>query len=65
MLTKTHGWHKHMVMLKRIVKVGGVECGSDRLFLIAGPCVIEEEGMMLRAAECLKKISEKLEIPVI
>ena len=54
-----------MVMRKRIVKVGEIECGSAPLFLIAGPCVVEDEGMMLRAAECLKKISEKLGIPVI
>ena len=54
-----------MVMRKRIVKVGEIECGSAPLFLIAGPCVVEEEGVMLRAAECLKKISEKLGIPVI
>jgi 2-dehydro-3-deoxyphosphooctonate aldolase (KDO 8-P synthase) len=54
-----------MVMRKRIVKVGEIECGSAPLFLIAGPCVVEEEGMMLRAAECLKRTSEKLGIPVI
>jgi 2-dehydro-3-deoxyphosphooctonate aldolase (KDO 8-P synthase) len=54
-----------MVMNKRIVKVGEIECGSDPLFLIAGPCVVEEEGMMLRAGECLKRTSEELGIPVI
>ncbi len=54
-----------MVMKKRIVKVGEIECGSDSLFLIAGPCVVEEEGTMLKAAECLKRLSERLKIPVV
>lgn len=54
-----------MSMRKKIVKVGGIECGGDRLFLIAGPCVIEEESIMLRAAECLQQVSERLGIPVI
>ena len=52
-------------MKKRIVRVGEIECGADPLFLIAGPCVVEDEGVMLRAAERLKRISEKLGIPLI
>ncbi len=52
-------------MQKRVVKVGQVECGSDRLFLIAGPCVVEEEAVMLRTAERLREVSERLGIPVI
>jgi 2-dehydro-3-deoxyphosphooctonate aldolase (KDO 8-P synthase) len=52
-------------MRKRIVNVGEIECGGDRLFLIAGPCVIEGEDIMLRAAESLCRLSEKLDIPVI
>ena len=54
-----------MGMQKRIVRVGEIECGADQLFLIAGPCVVEGESIMLRAAECLRELSEKLEIPVI
>lgn len=34
-------------------------------FLISGPCVIEEESIMLRTAEKLKQISEKYSLPVI
>lgn len=34
-------------------------------FLIAGPCVIEDEGMTLTIAHYLKKLGEKLQIPVI
>lgn len=54
-----------MSMRKRIVKVGEIECGAEQLFLIAGPCVIEGEDVMFRAAECLKKISERLGVPLI
>ncbi len=47
------------------VDVAGIDCGSDDLFLISGPCVIEEESLMMRTAERLKKLSEKLALPLI
>ena len=47
------------------VKVGSIDCGADNLFLISGPCVIEEESIMLKTAEELKKISERLGVAVI
>lgn len=47
------------------VDVGNVKCGTDALFLISGPCVIEEEFVMLKTAEMLREISERLKIPVI
>jgi len=47
------------------VDVGGIDCGSDDLFLISGPCVIEEESMMMKTAERLKQISEDLDLPLI
>src|SRR6185312_3194950 len=52
-------------MSKKIVKVGDINCGSDELFLISGPCVIEEESIMMKTAEMLKEVSERLKIPVI
>ena len=52
-------------MSKKIVNVGDIKVGSDKLFLISGPCVIEEEITMMKVAEKLKHISEKLDIPVI
>ena len=52
-------------MAEKIVPVGDIRCGSDRLFLISGPCVIEDEGVMLRTAEELARVSEKLGVPVI
>lgn len=51
--------------MTRTVQVGGIQCGSDQLFLISGPCVIEEEAVMMRTAEKLKEVSERLKVPVI
>lgn len=51
--------------MKKIVKVGNISCGADQLFLISGPCVIEDESIMMKTAEYLKKVSEKLQIPTI
>lgn len=52
-------------MKKRIIKIDNIECGGDTLFLISGPCVIEDEHIMMRSAEELKRVSENLNIPVI
>ena len=50
---------------KKIVNVGDIACGADDLFLISGPCVIEDESIMMKTAEHLKKVEEKLNIPII
>lgn len=47
------------------VAVGDIRCGADELFLISGPCVIEDELIMMKTAETLKEISTRLNIPVI
>ena len=52
-------------MSKKHVFIGDIDCGSDQLFLIAGPCVIEEESLMLHTAERLKKIAANLGVPLI
>jgi 2-dehydro-3-deoxyphosphooctonate aldolase (KDO 8-P synthase) len=52
-------------MTKKIVNVGNIACGSDELFLISGPCVIEDELIMMKTAEKLKEVSEKLNIKII
>ncbi len=52
-------------MSKKKVNVGNIECGADQLFLISGPCVIEEESIMMKVAEELKEITERLKIPLI
>jgi 2-dehydro-3-deoxyphosphooctonate aldolase (KDO 8-P synthase) len=51
--------------MTKIVKVGNIEAGSDELFLISGPCVIEDESIMMKTAEKLKEVSEKLNIKMI
>ncbi|HON51835.1 MAG TPA: 3-deoxy-8-phosphooctulonate synthase [Bacteroidales bacterium] len=38
---------------------------SHNFFLMAGPCIIEDEGMAMQIAEKIKQICEKLEIPYI
>ncbi len=52
-------------MTKKHVQVGNIDCGSDQLFLISGPCVIEAESLMMHTAERLKKIAESLGMPLI
>ncbi len=52
-------------MSKKKVNVGDIECGADQLFLISGPCVVEDESIMMKVAEELKIISERLSIPLI
>jgi 2-dehydro-3-deoxyphosphooctonate aldolase (KDO 8-P synthase) len=52
-------------MSAKRVNVGGIECGSDQMFLISGPCVIEEESLMMRTAERLKQICTELRLPLI
>src|SRR3954465_12937175 len=37
----------------------------NKFFLISGPCVIEEESLMMKTAEKLKEISERLALPLI
>lgn len=52
-------------MSKHKVIVGDVKCGGDEMFLISGPCVIEDENTMMKTAETIKEVTEKLKIPVI
>jgi len=49
-----------------IVDVSGIKIGGDNpLALIAGPCVIETEDIVMQTAEQVKKIADKLNIPFI
>ncbi|MBI2270227.1 MAG: 3-deoxy-8-phosphooctulonate synthase [Bacteroidetes bacterium] len=52
-------------MSKKTIKVGNINCGSNELFLISGPCVIEDESIMMKTAEKLKEVSGRLKIKVI
>jgi len=47
------------------IQVGTISCGEDKLFLISGPCVIEDELIMMKTAEKLKEVSARLELPII
>ena len=52
-------------MSARRVRVGDIDCGAPGLFLIAGPCVIESEPLMMRTAERLQGIAGRLGVPLI
>jgi len=52
-------------MSSKKVKIGSVVAGDKDLFLIAGPCVVEDETLMMNTAEKVKKIAEKLKLPLI
>lgn len=54
-----------MSIKKKIINVGNIVCGADELFLISGPCVIEDEQIMMKTAEKLKEVSEKLKIKIV
>lgn len=46
-------------------QVGDIRIGSGDLFLIAGPCVIENEEHAVRIAEIIKGVTRSLEFPFI
>lgn len=52
-------------MKKKLVQVGNISCGTEDLFLISGPCVIEDEVIMMKTAEKLKEVSARLNLPII
>lgn len=52
-------------MSKNKFNVGNIEIGAEQLFLISGPCVIENEKIMMSTAEELKKIEERIGVPII
>jgi 2-dehydro-3-deoxyphosphooctonate aldolase (KDO 8-P synthase) len=50
----------------KLIKIGNIAIGDGHpLVLIAGPCVIESEKIVLSTAEQIKKIAQRLEIPFI
>lgn len=53
-------------MSTKKVKIGSIVIGGrSPLCFIMGPCVIETEGLILRIAERLKKLSDNFNIPII
>lgn len=48
------------------VKVGNITLGGDnKLFLLAGPCVIEDPDRVLKIGQGIKAICERLDIPYV
>ncbi|HEX8089942.1 MAG TPA: hypothetical protein VF762_13865, partial [Blastocatellia bacterium] len=46
-------------------KVGSIEVGGRNLFLVAGPCLVENESHALKMALSIRAITDKLGIPYI
>ena len=46
-------------------EIGNVHVGSGELFLIAGPCVIENEAHALKMAEAIGAVTNELRVPYI
>ena len=44
------------------IKLGNFEIGGDKLTILAGPCVIESQGIIDDVAKTLKEITAKLGI---
>lgn len=52
--------------MSKIVSVNNVKFGAgQKLVLIAGPCVIEDEKVVFQIAEALKKMTSKLKVPLV
>ena len=52
-------------MAERAVNIGGAPVGGEKLALIAGPCVVESEEVVFKAAETVAEIRDKFKLPVI
>jgi len=52
-------------MTLRTATVGNLKIDSRRLFLIAGPCVIESEDLCRRVAEHVCSVADRLNIPYV
>ena len=51
--------------MRRAIRLRNVELGAEKLFLIAGPCVIESQELLDQTAESLKKTCGQLGIPFV
>jgi len=50
----------------QIVQIQDIKIGhGNKLALIAGPCVIESESIVMQTGEQVKKITDRLDIPLI
>jgi len=50
----------------KTIKIKNIEIGyKSKIALIAGPCVLEDEAVVMRTAEEIKKIADRLKMPFI
>src|ERR1700694_4972331 len=54
-----------IALVSNSFEIGPVQVGAGRLFLIAGPCVIESEAHARQMAEAIQRITSDLGIPYI
>jgi 2-dehydro-3-deoxyphosphooctonate aldolase (KDO 8-P synthase) len=59
-----HFWHSSAYMSLNF-QIGDITIGGGKLFLIAGPCVIESEEHALKMAECINGVAKALRVPYI
>jgi 2-dehydro-3-deoxyphosphooctonate aldolase (KDO 8-P synthase) len=59
------GGSARMPDVKHSFEIGPVQVGAGRLFLIAGPCVIESEAHARKMAEAIQRITSDLGVPFI
>ncbi len=58
-------WSNRFVSSPFSFDVGGVAVGRGKLFLIAGPCVIESEGHARKMADAIQRVTADLGVPYI
>jgi len=64
--TSTTAYAEPPPVTPRIVRVGAIEIGNDRPFvLIAGPCAIESRAHALEIADALRSLSRSTGVPII
>lgn len=51
--------------MKKVLINKSVTCGNGPLMIIAGPCSMESEALVLQVAETMKKITSKLNLPYV
>jgi 2-dehydro-3-deoxyphosphooctonate aldolase (KDO 8-P synthase) len=52
-------------MAPREVRIGGVSVGGEKLAVIAGPCAVESEEVVFKAAETVAAIRDKFKLPAV
>ena len=65
-LTTDHCRHRgRIASVSQSFEIGPVQVGTGRLFLIAGPCVIESEAHVRLMAEAIQRVTSDLKVPYI